>query len=117
MTRSVLGAEIIAFADMFDKAISIRHQVEEILKQRVALQLLTDSKSLVDVISKGSRKSERKLMIDITNVRQGYQNNEIDNIGFVRTEHNLVDGLTKQNKQSALANLVESAQHCLIVDQ
>ena len=100
VTRSVLGAEIIAFADMFDEAISIHHRMQEILKQRIPLQLLTDSKYLFDAISKRSRTYDRRLMIVISSVRQGYQNTVIDNIGFVRTEHNLAAGLTKQKTMS-----------------
>ena len=95
MKRSVLKVEIIVFADMFDEAISVRHQIQEILKQRIQLQMLAESKSMFNVISEESP-SDRRLMIDITNVLQGYQNNDIDNIGFARTEHNLEDGLTKQ---------------------
>jgi len=59
VTRLVLSAEVIAFADLFDDAFAIRSQVEEALRRGVAPHLLTDSKSLFDIISKGSRTSEK----------------------------------------------------------
>ena len=116
VARSVLSAEFIAFVYMFDEALAIRHQIQEMLEQKIALQLLTDS-SLSDVISKGSRTSERRLMIDIAAFRQGYKDRLIGSIGFVRSEHNLPDGPIKQSKQAALAKLSETARHRLIVEQ
>ena len=57
VTRSVLSAEIIAFDELFDDAFAIRHQLEQGLRRVVLTHLLTDSKSLFDIISKGSRTS------------------------------------------------------------
>ena len=56
--------------------------------------MLTDSKSLLDVFSKGSRTSDRRLMIDDTAAREGYQNKDGENIGFVHTELSLAPGVT-----------------------
>ena len=56
-------------------------------------------------------------MIDVANLGKGYQNNEIDNKGFVRTEYSFSHCLMKKNKNSVSAILVKSAQHCLVVDQ
>ena len=56
-------------------------------------------------------------MIDIATVCQGYQDGQIDNIGFVRYEHNLADGLTKQTKQAALEILFKTTRDRLIVQQ
>ncbi len=72
VTRSVLSAEVIAFSDMFDDAFAIRSQIEQALRRGVAVHLLTDSKSLFDIISKGSRTSEERIMLDIHATRQSY---------------------------------------------
>ena len=87
------------------------------LHSRIPLQLLIDSKSLFDTISKGSRTSERKLKIDIATTRQGYQANQIDNIASIRSEQNFEDGLPKQNKQAALQKLIQTYQNNPIVQQ
>ena len=62
MTRSVLSAEVVAFADLFDDSFAIRDQIEQALGQPVPMHLLTDSKSLFDIVSKGSRTSEKRIM-------------------------------------------------------
>ena len=65
VTRSVLSAEVIAFADLFDDAFALRSQIEHALGRSIPMHLLTDSKSLFDIISKGSRTSEKRIMLDV----------------------------------------------------
>ena len=91
----MLSAEVVAFADLFDDAFSIRSQLEETTCRGVAMPLLTESKSLFDKRSKGSPTNEKRIMIDTRSARQTYQAHEISNIGFVRSENNIADGLTK----------------------
>ena len=107
----MLSAEVVAFADLFDDAYALRSQVEQSLKCAVPMHLLTDSKSLFDIISKGSRSSEKRIMLDIRAAREAYQAREISNIGFVRSSDNLGDCLTKKNMQKALLQLLKNAKH------
>ena len=72
VTRSVLSAEVIAFADLFDDAVALRYQIEQALKRAVPMHLLTNSKSLFDIISKGSKSSEKRIMLDIHAARRAY---------------------------------------------
>ena len=65
VTRSVLSGEVIGFADLFDDAFSIRHRLEQGLRRGVPMHQLTDSKSLFDIIKKGSRTSEKRIMVDL----------------------------------------------------
>jgi hypothetical protein len=48
VTGSVLGGEAYAFADAFDQAFILRHDRQSIIKRKVPLTILTDSKSLFD---------------------------------------------------------------------
>ena len=89
MTRSILSAEVVAFVDLFDNSFAICDQIEQALGQPVPMHLLTDSKSLLDIISKGSRTSQKRIMLDIYATRQAYNSNEISNIGFVRSSYKL----------------------------
>ncbi len=66
------------------------------------MHLLTDSKSLFEIISKGSRTSEKRVMLDLHPVREAYQEEKISNIGFVRSSENFADGLTKSVMQGSL---------------
>ena len=60
-----MGGELIAFADEFDRVWMLRYDLKRIYHQDVPITMLTDSKQVFDVIMKGSRTSERRLMIDI----------------------------------------------------
>ena len=50
--RSVLSAEVIAFAELLDDALAIRKQLKFVLRQPIPGHVLADSKSLLDIISK-----------------------------------------------------------------
>lgn len=106
VVRSVLGAETYAFADAFDYAHALKHDLESILDQKIPLQMLTDSKSLFDVLTKCSSTIEKRLMIDLQVVRQAYETHLISDLGFIRTEHNPADGLTKIGTCQALRKLI-----------
>ena len=117
VTRSVLSAEVIAFADLLDDALAIRSQLEHALQVTVPMHLLTDSKSLFDVVSKGSRTSEKRIILDIHATKQAYQSHEISNIGFVWSENNLSDGLTKEKKKCALFDSMVTGKHEPVCEQ
>ena len=110
VTRYVLSPEFIAFTDLFDDAFSIRSQIEHALRRCLALHLLTDSISLFDIISKGSRTREKRIMLDTYATRESYENQETSNIGFVRSNHNLADGLTKPNVQVFQLQLLQTGR-------
>ena len=117
VTRSVLSAEVIAFADLFDDAFTIRKQLEHALQRSVHMHLLTDSKCLFDIIGKGSRTNEKRLMLDISVTRQAYNADQISNIGFVRSNYNLADGLTKPKLQQSLHDLLRTGRHEVVAEQ
>lgn len=102
ITRSAMAGEVIAFADMSDAAVTINKELSSILGHIVPLQLLTDSKCLFDVISKGSRTSEKRLMLDIAVAREQFRVSDVSDIGLVRSASNLADGLTKAMQQASL---------------
>ena len=114
---SVLAAKIIAFSDIFDDSFALQHQLQQAMQIKIPIHLMTDSKCLFDVVSKGSRTAERRLMIDIASFCEAYQLKEIGNIGFVRSDHNLADGLNKPNKQQALLEFLKSARHVSTIAQ
>ena len=69
VTRSAMTAEVIAFSDMVNAAITLARELETPLGHPIHPQLHTDSKGLFDVISKGSRTAEKRLMLDIAAAR------------------------------------------------
>ena len=97
-----MTGQVIAFSDLFDVAAILSAELEALLSTKVPVQLLADSKSLFDVISKGSRTSEKRMMLEIAAAREGFRDKVISDIGFVRSSLNTADGLTKAMQQGFL---------------
>ncbi len=106
MTRSVFSAEVIAARDFFDDAFALRSQLDHAIGRSVPMNLLTDSKSLFAIISKGSRTSEKRIMLDIQAAREAYQAKEISDIGLVRSSDKISDGITKSEMQGSLLEIL-----------
>ena len=117
VTRSVLGAEVSAFADGFDYGYALKIDIERITGKLLLLTLLTDSKSLFDVLVTSSTTTEKRLMIDIAAIREAYQSTEIHNVAHVRGDHNPGDAFTKVGKCLALNRILESGILDLPVNQ
>ncbi len=108
IVRSAIAGEVIAFSDLFDVAVTLTAELGDVFGRQIRVQLFTDSKSLFDVISKGSRTSEKRMMLDIAAAREGFRDKLISDIGFVRSSKNLADGLMKSMSQSALQEVVST---------
>lgn len=117
IVRSAMSGEVIAFSDMFDIAITLSVELSDILGYRVPVQLMTDSKSLFDIISKGSRTSEKRMMLDIAAAREGFRDKAISDIGFIRSHKNVSDGLTKPMSQAMLRGILTKGQLDIVPDQ
>jgi hypothetical protein len=72
--------------------------------------MLTDSKSLFDIITTQKRTTGHRLMMDIFAARQAYRRREIDNIGLIRSEFNLADDLAKLRGNGALLQAIQSGR-------
>ena len=79
--------------------------------------MLSDSKSLFDVITKCSQTTEKRLMIDILVVREAYEDNKISNVGFIRTDQNSADAMTKMMHSKVLSRLMNQNKCDVIVDR
>lgn len=71
--------------------------------RKLTLQIFTNSKSIFDIITKNSKRTEKRLQIDTHVVRQAYELYEISDVGFVRSENNPAGAFTKIGHNSALA--------------
>lgn len=70
VSESTMSAEVIFFSDFFEIAVPFTEEMEMILSRKIPVPLLTDSKFLFDVLSKGSRSFAKRMMLDITAARQ-----------------------------------------------
>jgi hypothetical protein len=110
VTRSSMAAETLAFSNAFDNAFIIKHDIERMIGP-VHLLMLTDSKALFDVLTRTRYTTERRLMVDIAAAREAYHEQIISNIGLIRSEFNIADGLTKAGPNEALSKFLVT--HCL----
>lgn len=109
-TRSVLGAETYAIADAFDVGYTLAHDLSEILQVSITLVMSTDSKSLFSLITKDSLSTERRLMIDITSVRQSFDNGEIDCLELKNTDTNPSDAFKESGSNLSREQSIVSGQ-------
>ena len=70
-------------------------EFEQFLQLRISMQVFTHSKSLFEIINRGSITSVRKLTIDTLATKEVYKPYEITDIGLNRLKHNLTDCITK----------------------
>jgi Reverse transcriptase (RNA-dependent DNA polymerase) len=117
VTRSVLAAEAIAFAEGFDQGFTIKNDLHELLGIYVPLTILTDSKTLFDVITKASYTREKRILIDLSCVREGYRRFDIDDIGLIASAENLADGFTKETNMDKLCIAVRTGKLNTLVKQ
>lgn len=117
-TRSVMGAELIAFSNTIVAAFTLREEFENLHSNlNVPMGLLTESKTLSDVVSKGTKTAEKRLMLDVACTPEGFQKMESNDIGFIRSNENLTDGLTEVLKQNKLLSVMSTCMLNYKVDQ
>lgn len=77
IVRSVLGDEAYAFEDRSEAAYILWYDLEEILKRRIPMTIMTDSESLFRVNIKVSVTTGKRLMIEVRDACEAYKNGEI----------------------------------------
>ena len=58
--------------------------------------MFTDAKSIFDTITKSRKPRQMRLMNDIADVRRAYRPNEVENIAWIRSKHNIANNLTRR---------------------
>lgn len=61
------------------------------------MSLITDYQSLFKVITQSSTTTEKRLMLDLQDTREAYHEGKLDDVGWVQSENNVADELTKLN--------------------
>ncbi len=110
VVRSSSAAEVYALTTFFDYCLAFAQDLSFILGKEIPVYLITDSKSLFDTVTKLTSITEKRLLIDVSSIRQSYYSSEIRKIGHVRSECNLADPLTKRMASKTLANLLRTGK-------
>lgn len=94
--------------DSIQMAFVIWNDIEAMLGKSLNLNMMKDSKQLLEAVTCGKRTQERRLSIEIMAARQSYHKFEISTIGFVRGSEKPADDLTKSRGNGALAQVMST---------
>lgn len=95
VTRSVMEAEVHAFILSFDQAFVLRDQQSEMIGRDIDISAYVYSKTLFDTVAKGGTITDKRLLIDIWALREGYVNGELNRLSWLPGKENPADSLTK----------------------
>lgn len=98
-------------ADCFDTAYTIRCDIKDIVVYSTSMRMLTITilESLFKIIVKSRTNTEERLMIDVRATQKVFANSDISDIGWVRSDEDIVEGLTKTGRIKALKELIKKA--------
>ena len=85
----------------FDNACVLKYTIDQILNDKVPIIICIDSYSLFECLVKFGTTHDKRLMIDITAIRQAYERREIAEVIWITGESNPADALTKHNGNEA----------------
>ncbi len=102
VTRSVLGSEVDAFTQTLDFVLALAHDISDMLTRNMSILMFTDSKCLFDTITKLSTVSDKRLLINISGIRESYTASEITNVAHVSSKHNLANVFTKEQAERTM---------------
>lgn len=88
-----MDTKVMEFSDMLDcGAYTFNSELNKCKKKQINLNLFIDRKFILDIKSKGYRTSERRLMPDVSNNREGFKYGSISNIGRYNQNPTLMVG-------------------------
>lgn len=106
VTRSALASELYAMVYGFDQSYVILRATQDFLGKKIPLRIYTDSLSLFDSLTNLNTTSEKRLLIDLSMLRESYERREIADVFWIPGDQNPADGLTKKSPCKALENLI-----------
>ncbi len=96
VTRSVLAGELHAFVHRYDARFTIAYTVGNILNKKIKIKVLTGSRTLFDSVILLCTMAEKRLLIDVFELRESYKNGEISRIVWINSKHKIANELKKQ---------------------
>ena len=95
-----------ALADEFYVDYMIKYDLHCLTGSTIPIRIITDSPSLLYVITKATVTTKNILMIDLKTINESYHKQEIMDFGFIRSHFNPVDALTKVMKNHILEHML-----------
>lgn len=111
-----MAVEVCELLDAYDGIIIIAKDLHNLLGADIHFIVFTDSRQVIDALTRGDRTTEKRLMIDITIVRKAYNQFEIHFVRLIRGEQNPSFALTKDNNSGASDKLLYTGKDNTKVD-
>ena len=113
VVKSTLAAECLAMEDAVDAAFSLKCVLVDMLREPVGnirIECFIDNKCLYDNLHSSTNvKEEKRLVLDISLIKEMMARNEINSVTLVDTKEQLADSLTKQGASSdRLCNMLKA---------
>ena len=106
VVKSTLAAECLALEEAVDYAYYVKCMIMEILNitaDKIRMDCYIDNKSLHDVLHSSTNSStDKRLVQDISLIKEMMNKNEINSVNFVKSKMNLADSLTKNGASTQL---------------
>ncbi|KAA8492870.1 Copia protein [Porphyridium purpureum] len=102
VVRSVLAAEIYALSDCLDFVLALRDSLLPIYNVPIPIRLFTDLQSIFDTVHRCRTIQEKRLMIDVTILRDAVRENAVTDLSHIRAPDNIADSLTKQGTRESM---------------
>lgn len=113
VAKSSLTAETLAMSDAVDNAFFINNLISTLLwkgAKKIPMEIITDNKSLFDALKSNKPVSNKRLRIEIGQLKEMIDNKEINKVTWKDTKNQLADGLTKIGPNSQLLlNVIRTA--------
>lgn len=94
VTRSALASELDAMVHGFDKTYVIKVAIEMLLGRAVPLRIYIDSQSSFDSLRKLNTATEKRLIIDLSMLRDSYELRDIADVLWIPSGQNQADAIT-----------------------
>lgn len=95
-----------AFTDAFDDALKILEDLAGAFGMKVQIRMFTQSKQMLNVLTREKRPTDRRLVIDVTVARKANEKFEIDLVELVRGEFNSADEQRNVKSNDVLSHLL-----------
>lgn len=95
IVRSIMAGEVCAFMDGFDQSFAMAADLEILLRSRLKVYMYTNSKQMLEAMTKGKHAAERRLVVNILPARHLYKRFGIEGVALIKREVNPADTLSR----------------------
>lgn len=108
VVRPIMVGGAYAFIEVLDTSFVVKKAISSLLNMEILIFMFTDSKQLLDAMTKWERTIDKREIIDTLAARQSYKSFGISRVGFTSGEGSPADGMTKPKGNDMLRNLFVS---------